>query len=407
MILTQEIIDSTITKLNYMIAKKVVKYACNIAIGKKLNCLLKEIKLLKLYKQILCNFEIVGEPHSCSCEIPGEYAFDEIEINDSGESKIQFLKDGTGTLVNPAGTFAIEWGYQEGLLMIKLPNDVIITYNTVTFDTECNIEFEDQDNGYSFLATIDAPTDALVYDGYYGVMQVIKPNGSTILRTLNYIPVDSGGDLLQNTILDSYITNDEIADSWVTNFSTSNFQIQYSSTSEVFNMFTTYYNDYDYTDHIFRYIYCITQPTATVSITEAAMFGGGSLTQSFIVDGNIIYTHNGVYADYAALVAGFNSNVTDYVMSYTSGTNITITTSNAVEGTIFGIDYYNPIYEDDEGSFTAPGFTTLNGTFNPSSLESSFYTNQNPCDTSDNEQICLSNEQVIKIINYINKLNKK
>lgn len=403
MILTQELINKTIKSAKCCLAKKTFTYYAKLALAINDSCLYTQIQHLKRDIRILKHFDIIDEVKECCCTITGEYSFSELSEISPSESQIQFEEDGTGTLVNLSGTYSFTWSFLNNQLFIELSNGNLITYSDVTFNSSCDISFQNQEQGYSFLATIDAPTDAVIYDGAYGVFEVFLPDGTTILENTNYVPSNPSGIPAQEIIPSTLSGSQEIADYWNDQLPTSNLVMTYSSISEVFNMFTAYFNGYDYTDHIFKYTYCIEQPTATITVNPIAMFGGGSLTQSFIVDGTIIYTHNGIYADYAELVAGFNSNVTDYVMTYIGVNDITISTPNAVEGTIFGIDYYNPIYEDDEGEFEVPAFTRLNGTFNPSGLESSSYTNQHPCSTEKVEQTCLSNDDIIKIINNICK----
>jgi hypothetical protein len=264
-------------------ASKAIKYYAGLAVGKNNACLLKEVRLLRAYIDILKSFKIVGSQTICNCCIEGDYTFYQ-NIDVDSFSNIQFSCNNTGLFYSNENSFTFEWNYLDGNLMIKLENDDIINYTGVSFSEECNIEYTEQ-------------------------------SGSFIVQ-------------------------------------------------------------------------------APVTITNVAMFGGGSLTQQFLVNNSEIYIHNGVYIDYTEFINDFNTNNTfGYTIEYISGDDIIV--YGPFGSNTFEINYFNPIYENDGGNFS-----------NISSIDSGFFINDNPCTPETVEQTCLSNNQIIKIINKITKMCK-
>jgi hypothetical protein len=283
MILTTSKIQTAIIKAWYSIALKAVKYYGGLAVGINNSCLLKQIRLLRAYVEILRNFKIVGSTITCSCCIEGDYKFNQ-NVDVDSLSGIQFNSDNTGVFYTNDILNTFSWSYSNGNLILQLDNDELINYTGVSFTTECNIEFTDQ-------------------------------TGSFILE-------------------------------------------------------------------------------APVEINNTAMFGGGSLTQEFLVNNVRIYIHNGVYIDYDEFINDFNTNnIFGYSIEYVSGDSIIVYGPYGSE--TFEINYFNPSYENDGGNFS-----------DISSIDSGFFINDNPCEETTAEQECLTNKQVSDIINHINKLVK-
>lgn len=131
---------------------------------------------------------------------------------------------------------------------------------------------------------------------------------------------------------------------------------------------------------------------APVEINNTAMFGGGSLTQEFLVNNVRVYIHNGVYIDYEEFVNDFNTNNTfGYTIEYVSGDSIIVYGPFGSE--TFEINYFNPFYENDGGNFS-----------DISSIDSGFFINDNPCIPEEVTQTCLSNKDVINIIKHIDRI---
>lgn len=281
MLLSNTLITNTIIKAYCCMASKAIKYYAGLAIGKNNTCLLKEVRLLRAYIDILKNFEIIGSQTSCTCCVEGDYTFYQ-NTDVESFSNIQFSCNNTGLFYSNEDSHTFEWNYLDGNLMLKLENDDIINYTGVTFTSECNIEYTEQAGSF----TVQAP----------------------------------------------------------------------------------------------------------VTITNVAMFGGGSLTQQFLVNDIEIYIHNGVYADYTEFINDFNTNNTfGYNIEYVSGDDVIV--YGPFGSNTFEINYFNPLYGD-------------NGTFESSDIISGFFINDNPCTTTTVKQKCLTNNQVLNIINKITKMCK-
>jgi hypothetical protein len=96
MILTPLNIQVAMLKAFYALAKKSVKYYTGLALGKNNTCLFKEMALLRVYIDILKNFEIVGSTTGCNCCIEGDY---KVILPNDKTYYFQFSCDNTGYLV--------------------------------------------------------------------------------------------------------------------------------------------------------------------------------------------------------------------------------------------------------------------------------------------------------------------
>lgn len=134
MILTTNLINTTVLKAYYSLALKSIKYYTGLAIGKNNTCLFKEMSLLRVYIDILKNFKIVGSEISCCCEIEGDYDTLLNNLSNATESPIQFNCDGTGYMLfnNQPYTFTYSYDEPHQVLMIEFNTPSIIY--TTTFD---------------------------------------------------------------------------------------------------------------------------------------------------------------------------------------------------------------------------------------------------------------------------------
>jgi hypothetical protein len=134
MILTTNLINTTVLKAYYSLALKSIKYYTGLALGKNNICLFKEMSLLRVYIDILKNFKIVGSEISCCCEIEGDYNTVLNNISDITVSPIQFNCDGTGYMLFNNDPYIFTYSYDEAhqVLMIEFNTPSIIY--TTTFD---------------------------------------------------------------------------------------------------------------------------------------------------------------------------------------------------------------------------------------------------------------------------------
>lgn len=96
MILTTSLINTTVLKAYCSLALKSIKYYAGLALGKNNTCLFKEMALLRVYIDILKNFEIVGSTPACNCCIEGDY---KVILPNDKTYYFQFSCDNTGYLV--------------------------------------------------------------------------------------------------------------------------------------------------------------------------------------------------------------------------------------------------------------------------------------------------------------------
>ena len=99
MMLTPLNIQVAIIKAFYALAIKSVKYYTGLAFGKNNTCLFKEIRLLRVYLEILKNFKIVGSTITCCCSVEGDYTVLLNEDLPVTITDIQFGCDNQGYMV--------------------------------------------------------------------------------------------------------------------------------------------------------------------------------------------------------------------------------------------------------------------------------------------------------------------
>jgi len=149
MILTPLNIQVAIIKAFYALAKKSVKYYTGLAFGKNNTCLFKEIRLLRVYVDILRNFEIVGSTTTCTCCVNGNYTVLLNSLTEFSEANIQFNCDNTGSMLFDNENYPFTYGYSDvtSTLIIRFDtlndeegNDTILPLQTLTFEENCSFE---------------------------------------------------------------------------------------------------------------------------------------------------------------------------------------------------------------------------------------------------------------------------
>lgn len=126
MILNQTTINNAIAKAKCCLANKTIEYFDKLSIGIDKDCLFKESIVLKGYIDTLSNFQIVGSKTTCDCCIGGNYNF---QIDDSPLGQgIQFLCDGTGYTIVDGVLTEFKWGndVNSNKLYIDLPPTNIV-----------------------------------------------------------------------------------------------------------------------------------------------------------------------------------------------------------------------------------------------------------------------------------------
>jgi hypothetical protein len=136
MILTTTLINTTILKAYCSLALKSIKYYTALALGKNNTCLFKEMTLLRVYVDILKNFEIVGSTPNCNCCIEGEYT---VVLSDDSIGKLKFNCDNTGYLYSGGVGYDFIYYYdnynKEIFIDFGLNSDLL---TSVTFTSNCS-----------------------------------------------------------------------------------------------------------------------------------------------------------------------------------------------------------------------------------------------------------------------------
>lgn len=142
MILTNTKIQTAIIKAWYSIALKSIKYYGGLAIGINNSCLLKQIRLLRSYVDILKCFKIVESTPTCNCHIEGDYTVELVNGLEVTNSPIQFGCNNQGYLVYNGTGYPFTYYYDSNNSLIQIDFTTIeesITLEDIEFTNECNI----------------------------------------------------------------------------------------------------------------------------------------------------------------------------------------------------------------------------------------------------------------------------
>ena len=145
MILTQSLINTTVLKAFCVLGTKAIKYYTGLAMGKNNTCLFREMTLLRVYIDILKNFEIVGSTTTCICCIEGSYT---VVLSDDSIGNLQFSADNLGYLYSGGVGYDFTYYYDNNNNIIVMDFEIgsqVLT--AVTFTSTC-----------SFTALIGEPT---------------------------------------------------------------------------------------------------------------------------------------------------------------------------------------------------------------------------------------------------------
>lgn len=222
MILTNTKIQTAIIKAWYSIALKSIKYYGGLAIGVNNSCLLKQIRLLRAYVNILKCFKIVGSTPTCNCHIEGDYTVELVDGVEITSSPIQFGCNNEGYLVYNGTGYPFTYYYDSNNSLIQINFTTIeesITLEDVQFTDNCNIRFN---NSISLLET----------------STFIVENPPTILEGLNgsiTILDDLGTPIYFLLVPNNLLTNpEELVNYWNTERADTNFILFYENGEYIF-----------------------------------------------------------------------------------------------------------------------------------------------------------------------------
>jgi hypothetical protein len=217
MILTPLNIQIAIIKAWYSIALKSIKYYGGLAVGINNSCLLKEVRLLRAYVDILKNFEIVGDKTVCSCCIEGDYTVLLNDLSELTEAKIQFGCDNAGSMYYDNISYPFVYSYDSNNKKIVIQFSTLINPSTddpyvlnlddVNFTEDCS--FEPGTVSPIEVAVIAEVTEIPVtadniYGNWDGNITIYEDNGITVLhqRTISVDIIDD-----PQAIVDYWNTN--------------------------------------------------------------------------------------------------------------------------------------------------------------------------------------------------------
>jgi hypothetical protein len=136
MILTTTLINTTVLKAYFAFAAKAIKYYTGLAMGKNNTCLFREMTLLRVYIDILKNFEIVGTIPTCCCSIEGEYT---VVLSDNSIGKLQFNDNNVGYLYSGGTGYEFTYYYDNYNSNLVITIGIVIQLLTaVTFTSTCS-----------------------------------------------------------------------------------------------------------------------------------------------------------------------------------------------------------------------------------------------------------------------------
>jgi hypothetical protein len=194
MILTTSKIQIAIIKAWYSIALKAVQYYGGLAVGINNSCLLKQIRLLRAYVEILKNFKIVGSTITCSCCVEGDYTVLLNDLSELTEAKIQFSSDNTGSMYYNDISYPFTYFYDSDnkIIVIQFSTLIdpstdepyILNLNDVNFTDNCSFEpgtvspievgVIEEINGIPIIVNN-------VYGNWDGNITIYEPDGVTVL----------------------------------------------------------------------------------------------------------------------------------------------------------------------------------------------------------------------------------
>ena len=203
MILTSNKIQTAIIKAYCCMASKAIKYYGGLAIGKNNACLLKEVRLLRAYIDILKSFKIVGSQTICNCCIEGDYTVLLNDLSELTEANIQFSSDNTGSMYYNDISYPFTYFYDSDnkIIVIEFSTLInpstdepyILNLNDVNFTDNCS--FEPGTVSPIEVGVIEEVTEIPVtvdniYGNWDGNITIYEPDGVTELFTPLSISVD-------------------------------------------------------------------------------------------------------------------------------------------------------------------------------------------------------------------------
>lgn len=405
MILTNTKIQTAIIKAWYSIALKSIKYYGGLAIGINNSCLLKQVRLLRAYVDILKCFKIVGSTPTCNCHIEGDYTVELVDGVEITSSPIQFGCNNQGYLVYNGTGYPFTYYYDSNNSLIQINFTTIeesITLEDVQFTDNCNITNGQTTQSPIEMTEFEVTGTPVIVEGYDGSLVIV--NGSL--------------DVIYTLVIPYNILNDPeaIVNLWNNTYGNTGFLLSYNGSNYIFTSPLDGNNYFGWGAQFNQYEGGI--DSFTTFINPLTIPSEGTLYWGLVTQlGNFVVYQDNTPFNYTSLqeiVDAFNNGNNQGFTATLQGSDIIITSPEN------SFDFFNGdevelayTYESEEyedyntleqfSGGEQPEIVTYEEFFAPIATIGDFI-NDNPCEPETVEQYCLSNKNIISIIKHIDRI---
>jgi hypothetical protein len=257
MILTSNKIQTAIIKAYCCMASKAIKYYAGLAVGKNNACLLKEVRLLRAYIDILKSFKIVGSQTICNCCIEGDYTVLLNDLSELTEANIQFSSNNTGSMYYNDISYPFTYFYDSNnkIIVIEFSTLInpstdepyILNLNDVNFTDNCSFEpgtVSPIEVGVIEEVTETPVTVNNIYGNWDGNITIYEPGGGTPLNIPNNgLPIPS--NILDDPEAIAVYWNDNGPTDWLLLYDGTQFTMLTPFDGTDYSTYIVKYNQYE------------------------------------------------------------------------------------------------------------------------------------------------------------------
>lgn len=404
--ITKEEITTLINKAKCYLAIASFKYYLNLSNGVNASKVKKKLKLISYYIKLLQAFKIIGEIENCNCSVIGDYKVKLANESEMTLSPIQFNSNGTGYLIfnNVGYPFTYSYGETNKIITCSfstLESDpgvpLVVTFGDIEFTDECNILNVTQ----SPIEQTNVIPNALPAPGFDGEISILdeslNPTGTLVIPSE---VMEEGYEAIANY----WNENKTLTEDWLVYWDGEKFIWTSPFNGENYFGWGVLYKQYEGTNSDCTFTAPFTVPLTGQLFVECT---GGP-------DGDfLICDVNGTFNTLQDIVDTINEGNTQGIVASVSGDNIvfnappfTYETYNGVEIQLaFVYTNGDPTYDQFEqfSNGIAPEIVNYEEYFTPTADVGEFV-NDNPCTNEENVQVCLTNEEVEKIVDHLKSL---
>lgn len=404
--ITKEELTQLINQAKCYLAIASFKYYLNLSNGVNVTKIKKKLNLIKHYIKLLQAFKIVGETEFCNCSVVGDYTVKLTNDSEKTLSPIQFNNNGTGYLIFNNVGYPFEYSYGttnkiitcQFLTLESSPgNPLIVTFRDIEITNQCNILNITQS---PIEQTFTRP-DGIPAPGFDGEISILDDNTNPIGTLVIPSEIMEQG---YAAIVNYWNENKTLPEDWLGYYNNS--EIVWTSPFDGENYFGwgVQYKQYQGIDSVCTFTAPFTTPVTGELFVECT---GGP-------DGDfLIVNTTGTFNTLQEIVNTINSGNTQGIVAEVSDNDIvfrspefTYETYNGAEIQLaFTFTNGDPTYDQFEQFIggVAPTLATFEDFFAPTG-EVGEFVNNNPCIPEENAVICLTNEQVEKIVDHLKTL---